>query len=120
MKLWLSLLFCALGSVELRADSEKPARLAPELGLAADARTLRQGRVVARVVDAADGSEVVTIAAVHVEATAAAFRTCAERPSCLLGHDDLLAAARVSPTSADEDLGALQLDQRDRQHLERC
>ena len=120
MKLWLSLLLCALGSVEVHADSGTSALLATDLGLAADARALRQGRVVARVVDAADDSEVVTIAAVHVDATAAAFRACAERPACLLGHDELLAAARVNPASADEDLGALQLDQRDRQHLERC
>jgi hypothetical protein len=120
MKLWLSLLLCALGSVEVRADSGTSALLAPDFGLEADARALRQGRVVARVVDATGGSEVVTIAAVHVDATAAAFRTCAERPSCLLGHDELLGAARVNPASADEDLGALQLDAHDRQHLERC
>lgn len=120
MKLYLSLLAVLLVPVELAAGPGARALLTPELGLAVDSRALRQGRVLVRILDAPDGAEVAAIAAVHVAATAAGFRDCARVPSCLLGHDELRGAARVTSASVDSDLAQLQLDAHDRQHLERC
>jgi hypothetical protein len=120
MQLCLSVLLCTLASAALGVDAEPTTLLSPELGLAADARALRQGRIVARVLEAADGAEVVTIAAVHVNATSEGFSACALQPSCLLGHDELHVAARVSAASAETDLAGFSLDPHDRQQLERC
>lgn len=85
-----------------------------------DLASLHQGEVVARVLPPSDRAEVVTLSAVRVPAAPEAFRVCAADPSCLFGCHDLLAAGRLGVTPALEDLGGLDLDKSDREHLERC
>jgi hypothetical protein len=120
VKLYLRALIASLTLALARESSaDSLSILAPDLG-GAEARALRQGRVATRVLDSADGAEVVTLAAVHIKTTPEAFAMCARMPSCLFGHDELEASNHVAAASVDADLTRLQLDSRDRQQLERC
>ena len=78
------------------------------------------GRPVARVVDTTDRAEVMSVAAVRVQASAERFLACARDVSCLHRNDDALQAGRLGDRPEATDLAALGLDKRDTDALAHC
>jgi hypothetical protein len=111
-----ALLVLAASTAPLRATPPlDEALLTPE-----DHADLERGRVVARVVDTDDRSEVMSVAGIRVQATAARFMECARDPSCLRASDDLLEAGVLRSPPAASDLRGLNLQPRDLGSLRRC
>jgi hypothetical protein len=81
---------------------------------------IEQGRIVARVVDTDDHSEVMTIGAVRVRASKERFRECARDPSCLRRSDNLVGAGRLGTPPSPHDLKELNFDRKELEHLREC
>lgn len=100
---------------------EPPARVAGEEGLTpAEAATLDQGHILAKVVDTFDRSEVMTVGAVRVRAKKERFLACARDPGCLRRSEDLLGAGRLGNPPSVSDLAGLGFDRKELEKLREC
>jgi hypothetical protein len=81
---------------------------------------IEQGRIVARVVDTDDRSEVMTMGAVQVRASKERFQECARDPSCLRRSEHLLGAGRLGTPPSPLDLKGLRFDRRELERLREC
>lgn len=82
--------------------------------------SLDEGRVVAKVLETPDRSEVMTLAVVRVRATRERFLECARDVRCLRQNEDVVEVGRLSPLPEPADLKGLSLDARDVDYLRRC
>ena len=86
----------------------------------AEPERLSGERVIVRVLDTPDRSEVMLLAGVRVRATPEAFRACVRDPACLRAGEDLLGAGRLSMAPDAEELDAISLEAPELAPLRRC
>jgi hypothetical protein len=104
---WVAL---AHGDQEMSADLLSPA----------DRLTLRSGRLVARVVDTEDRTEIMSLVAIHASMDLDRLVDYARSPLGLRRTEDSLGDGRLSSPPVPEDFTALRLDEGDLEQLERC
>jgi hypothetical protein len=121
--MWLVLLsaLTLAGSTTAGPADLIPRLLESEAGLTASLwSALDAGRVVAKVLDTPDRSEVMTVAVVRVRATRQRFLECARDVHCLRQNEDVVDVGRLSPLPESADLKGLSVDARDVDYLRRC
>jgi hypothetical protein len=115
---------CLAVAVALAGPAGVPnpsAALGREAGFTdAEWSALETRRIVAKVVETAERSEVLSLAALTVQASSSRFLDCARDPTCLRSGGDLIQLGRFQTTPSTVDLQALSLDTRDLEHLRSC
>jgi len=85
-----------------------------------DLRQLREGRIVVRMPDSPDRSEVVSFAAVRVRTSLARVREAMRDGEGRRGDEDVLELGGFGPNPSPSDLAALTLEAQDLKSLRRC
>jgi hypothetical protein len=111
-----------LAALPVLLEASTPAaRLADLAGFTLrDQARLSAGKLVGKVPESPDRTEITAAAAVSVGTSREQFLACARDPCCLKGNDDVLQMGRLDGTPGPQDLASLRLDQRQLQALETC
>jgi hypothetical protein len=106
------------GDVLLRAPLEI---FGPEAGLSAGERSaFERGRVLVKILDSDDRSEVVALATLRLHASAARFVAGIEQVEARRGDDEVLAIGRFGTLPSVGDLSGLGLERRELESLRKC